>query len=168
MASTGYKTCLLSPLALFLSGCMFVNGLDWSEDSFTRNRPNQADVIGVWVPTASTIRDLMEHGGYVIAKHELILRVDGAFAMVNMPDWWLDGAGESKKGFESGSGKWEFYQGHIQWTVWGIELNFGKFATGNLINLRRQKPPYLINITIGDPDSAHNMLFEKVPDPKQR
>ena len=133
---------------------MFVNGLDWSEDSFT--------------PTASTIRDLKEHGGYVIAKHELILRADGTFAMVNMPDWWLDGAGESKKGFESGSGKWEFYQGHFQWTVWGIELNFGKFATGNLINLRRQKPPYLINITIGDPDSAHNMLFEKVPDPKQR
>src|SRR5438309_1030433 len=142
MASTGYKTCLLSPLALFLSGCMFVNGPDWSEDSFT--------------PTASTIRDLKEHGGYVIAKHELILRADGTFAMVNMPDWWLDGAGESKKGFESGSGKWEFYQGHIQWIVWGIELNFGKFATGNLINLRRQKPPYLINITIGDPDSAHN------------
>src|SRR5258708_35071646 len=150
MASTARKTCLLLPSALFLSGCMFVNGLDWSEDSFTRNRPNQADVIGVWVPTASTIRDLKERGGYV------------------MPDWWLDGAGESKMGFESGSGKWEFYQGHIQWTVWGIELNFGKFATGNLINLRRQKPPYLINITIGDPDSAHNMLFEKVPDPKQR
>ena len=154
MASTAYKTCLLLPSVLFLSGCMFVNGLDLSEDSFT--------------PTASTIRDLKEHGGYVIAKHELILRADGTFAMVNMPDWWLDGAGELKKGFESGSGKWEFYQGHIQWTVWGIELNFGKFATGNLINLRRQKPPYLINITIGDPDSAHNMLFEKVPDPKQR
>ena len=154
MTQTAYKTCLLLPSVLFLSGCMFVNGLDWSEDSFT--------------PTASTIRDLKEHGGYVIAKHELILRADGTFAMVNMPDWWLDGAGESKKGFESGSGKWEFYQGHIQWTVWGIELNFGKFATGNLINLRRQKPPYLINITIGDPDSAHNMLFEKVPDPKQR
>jgi len=150
MASTAYKTCLLLPLALFLSVCMFVNGLDWSEDSFTRNRPNQADMIGVWAPTASTIRDLKERGGYV------------------MPDWWLDGAGESKKGFESGSCKWEFYQGHIQWIVWGIELNFGKFATGNLINLRRQKPPYLINITIGDPDSAHNMLFEKVPDPKQR
>ena len=63
------------PLVLFSSGCMN-NGIEWSELSFTRNRPNQSDVLGTWVPTAATLKDLRERGGYVVSKHELILRTE--------------------------------------------------------------------------------------------
>ena len=108
MARPDYgKACLFLPLMLCLSGCMN-NGIEWSELSFTREKPNRTDVIGTWVPTAATINDLKQRGGYVISKHELVLRADGTFAMVNMPDWWSDGFGQSKKTFESGSGKWQF------------------------------------------------------------
>ena len=144
------------------------NGIEWSELAFTRNKPNQADVLGTWVPTAATIKDLRERGGYAVSKHQLILRDDGTFAMVNMPDWWLDGVGQSRKSFESGSGKWRFYQDHDPWTVWAVELEFSKFVIPNAIHLQRQKPPYLIHITVGDPDSGHYMLFEKESDPRQK
>jgi hypothetical protein len=95
------RTFLFLPLALFLSGCMNF-GIEWSELSYTRKKPNQRDVIGTWVPTAATIKDLQERGRYVVSRHELTLRADGTFVIVNMPDWWTDGFGESKKGFESG------------------------------------------------------------------
>src|SRR5260221_13648523 len=99
MAQTIYRTrCLFLPLMLCLSGCMN-NGMEWSELSFTREKPNRTDVIGTWVPTPTTIKDLKERGGYVISKHELILRADRTFAMVNMPDWWSGGFGQSKKNF---------------------------------------------------------------------
>jgi hypothetical protein len=137
------------------------NGIEWSELSFTRNMPDRADVIGTWVPTAATVKDLRQAGGYAVSKHELILRADGTFAMVNMPDWWASGFGQSGKRFESGSGSWKFYRDHNAWTVWAIELDFPKFRVPNSLHLRRQKPPYLIQITIGDPDSGHYMLFEQ-------
>jgi len=144
------------------------NGIEWSELSFTREKPNRTDVIGTWVPTAATINDLKQRGAYVISKHELVLRADVTFAMVNMPDWWIDGFGQSKKTFESGSGKWQFYQDHNPWTVWAIELDFPQRVVPNAIHLQRQKPPYLIHITVGDPDSGRYMLFQKEPDRNQR
>jgi len=165
VARTVSRVCFFLPLALFLSGCM---GSAWSELSFTRNKPNPADVIGTWVPTAATIKDLREHGGYVISKHQLILRADGTFSMVNMPDWWSNGFGQSQKSFESGSGKWQFYQDDNTWTVWAIELDFPKFFVPNAMHLQCQKPPYLIHITVGDPDSGHYMLFQRENDPRQR
>lgn len=165
-AKTAYRTYFFLSLALLLSGCMN-NGIEWSELTFTRKKPNQAELIGTWVPTAATIKDLKDRGGYAISKHELILRADGSFSMVNMPDWWTDSFGQSKKGFESGSGKWQLYQDRDPWTVWAIELDFPKFTVPNAIHLRRQKPPYLIHITVGDPDSGHAMLFEKRLNPKE-
>ena len=160
MANTTHRTYALLPLALFLSGCMN-HGIEWSELSYTRSKSNQTDVIGTWVPTSATIKDLKERGGYVISKHELILRADGTFEMVNMPDWWRDGFGRSNKTFESQSGKWRFYQNSSPWTVWAIQLDFPQLVVLNAIHLQRQRPPYLIHITVGDPDSGHYMLFER-------
>jgi len=160
MARGTCRICLFLPLVLFLSSCMN-NGIEWSELSFTRNKPNPSDVIGIWVPTAATIKDLRERGGYALSKYELNLRADGTFEMVNMPDWWKDGFGQSNRSFDSGSGKWRFYEDR---TVWAIELDFSKYVVPNAIHLQRQKSPYLIHITVGDPDSAHYMLFEKESD----
>ena len=167
MAKRISKICFFLLLALFSSGCMNT-GIEWSELSFTRNKPNQSDLLGSWVPTAATIKELRERGGYIVSKHELIFRADGTFAMVNMPDWWKDGVGQSRGSFESGSGRWRFYKDHNPWTVWAVELDFPRFVIPNAIHLQGQKPPYLIHITVGDPDSGHYMLFEKEPDPTQR
>lgn len=160
------RICFLLPLVLFSSGCMN-NGIEWSELSFTRDKPNQLDLLGTWVPTAATIKDLRERGGYIVSKHELILRADGTFTIVNMPDWWKDGVGQSRRSFESGAGTWRLSKDHNPWTVWSVELDFPEFVIPNAIHLQRQKPPYLIHIPVGDPDSGYYMLFEKKPDGTQ-
>ena len=148
MAKRIPRICFFLLLLPVLSGCMN-NGIEWSELSFTRNKPNQSDVLGAWVPTAATIKDLRERGGYIVSKHELILRADGTFAMVNMPDWWKDGVGQSRRSFESGSDRWRFYKDHNPWTIWAVELDFPKFVIPNAIHLQRQKAPYLIHIAVG-------------------
>ena len=150
----------MSGLALLLSGCIN-NGIEWSELSFTRTKPNPSDLVGTWVPTDATIKDMKEQGAYTISIHQLILRADGTFEMINIPDWWKDGFGQSKKGFESGLGKWQLYEDRDPWTVWAVELEFPNFVVPNQIHVRRQKPPYLLHVTVGDPDSGHVMLFEK-------
>src|SRR5262249_14445569 len=80
--------------ALLLSGCIN-NGIEWSEWSFTRTKPNPSDLVGIWAPTDATIKDMKEQGAYTISIHQLILRADGTFEMINMPDWWKDGFGGS-------------------------------------------------------------------------
>lgn len=147
-------------ISLALNGCMN-NGINLSELSFTRAKPNPTDLIGTWVPTNATIADLKENGKYVISTHELTLKADGTFSMVNMPDWWRTNFGESKKGFDSGGGKWQLYADKDPWTVWAVELDFPKFTVPNAIHVTHQKSPYLLHIWVGDPDSGHAMLFEK-------
>jgi len=145
---------------MLLSACIN-NGIEKSELSWTRTKPDPSDLVGIWVPTDATIKDMKEKGDYTISIHQLILRADGTFQMINMPDWWKDGFGKSKKGFESSRGKWQLYEDRNPWTVWAIKLEFPNFLALNQIHVRRQKPPYWLHVTIGDPDSGHFMLFEK-------
>ncbi len=65
--------------------------IDWKEINFTRTKPEIKDIIGTWTPTADTLKDIRERGKYPEAKHELILKNDGTFSMINMPDWWSNG-----------------------------------------------------------------------------
>jgi hypothetical protein len=155
-----YGIWFLLSLMLVLSGCMN-NGVEWSELSFTRKKPNPADLIGTWVPTEQTIKDLRKDGNYTISRHELIFRAEGAFTMVNMPDWWSNGFGNSNRGFESGSGTWKLFQDHDPWTVWAIELDFPTSSVPNAVHLQRQKPPYLLHISVGDSDSGRYMLYQR-------
>ena len=145
-------------LLLLLAGCLN-NGIEWSELSFTRTKPSDQDVVGVWKPTSATLRDMHDAGGYPDAQHELILSADGSFSMVNMPDWWSDEFGRSHKKFESRQGKWRITKASDVFTIYVIEL---ADPSGSMdLNLSRQKAPYLIHITLGDPDSGHYMLFER-------
>ena len=84
------KLVLIIPILIqALNGCV-TSGFEWSELSFTRGKPVYADVVGIWMPTAKTLKDMKERGGYAILNHEIIFKEDGTFSMVNMPDWWKD------------------------------------------------------------------------------
>ncbi len=150
-----FSLCLL--IGLLLIGC----GSEWREFTFTKAKPRKSDLIGTWVPTSETLKDMKNRGKYSISKHELILRADGSFSLINMPDWWKDGFGVSKKGFESGSGTWDVIQEDkgILGKTWEVKLNFPTYWTH--FNLLHQAPPYLIHCYIGDPDSGTAMIFER-------
>jgi hypothetical protein len=145
---------LLFLVALLFAGCPAV---DFNELDFTRSKPKQEELVGVWVPTSDTQRDIRKH--YPQAEHEIVFRPDGTYSFTNMPDWWRKGTGESGGKFESFSGKWALSQGKNGWTIWEISLETPRFFTS--VNVYRQKPPYQIFIRVGDPNEGISMIFER-------
>ena len=143
-------------LSLFIMGCPMV---DWKEINFTRRKPEMKDIIGTWTPTADTLKDIRSRGHYPEARHELILKSDGTSSMINMPDWWRNGFGESNKTFHSGEGNWRLTKSKNIWDIWTIELEFPSEISS--INLYRQKPPYLIFIRVGDPNNGDAMFYQR-------
>jgi hypothetical protein len=79
--------------------------------------------------------------------------------MINMPDWWKNGFGESKKTLESGEGKWRLNKSNNIWDIWTIELQFP--AEISSVNLYRQRTPYLIFISVGDPNDGYAMFYHR-------
>jgi hypothetical protein len=145
---------------LILQSC---HGVDLGELQFTRRQPSKADLIGKWVPTPKSLREMKERDGLTISKHELDLHADGSFSATNMSDWWGDFGGESRMILQSGLGAWDTWD--IQsvndgFTVWVINLDFLNRHRVPL-HLRRQNPPYLIYIYVGDPDSGGAILLER-------
>ena len=145
-------------VTLVLFTQMSCHGIDPAELEFTRHPPIKADLIGAWTPTPSSIKEMRERGKYEISRHELNLHADGSFSMTNMPDWWQDPRGESGRGFKSGLGTWGIYNDHGDWVV---TLDFADHFRA-MVHLRHQKPPYLMHVMLGDPDTGHAMLLEKV------
>ena len=149
----------LLALCLLMTSACLNNGIEWSELTFTRTRPSDKDLVGTWTPTSETFQNMKASGGYAISKHELTLSADGTFSMLNMPDWWSDGFGESHKQLESGRGTWRVAEAKNVYTIYVVNL---LFPTGSVtVHVSRQRPPYLLHIILGDPDSGHYMLFEK-------
>ena len=149
----------LPVLVLILTTACFNIGIEWSELTFTRTRPIDKDLVGTWTPTAETIQDMKRSGGYAISKHELTLSANAAFSMLNMPDWWRDAFGKSHRQFESGRGTWRIEEANNVYTIYVVNLVFPTHSMR--VNLSGQRPPYVMHITLGDPDSGHYMLFEK-------
>jgi hypothetical protein len=132
--------------------------------------PNRADLVGVYRPTADTLTYIRKEGGYAERDISLTLKADGTFEVENLPDWWRSDFGHPEGGFDSGSGKWDIEKSQ-DW--WGLNLSFsdmkrfakpaddGRGAGATLIG---HAAPYDIAFTVGDPDSGHEMRFERVAD----
>ena len=52
---------------------------------------------------------------------------------------------------------------HQDW--WAIDLNFTRANHSSDMRLVGQKPPYLLNLTVGDPDAGTAMQFEEAVRP---
>jgi hypothetical protein len=169
-----------SSITLVLTGCPIAN---WHELNFTRHKPSEADLIGRWIPTAKTRKEILKRGKYPDAICEIRINADGSFTMRNMPDWWRGGLGESHRRLESGSGVWKLsepsstrmsasgkvYRHKDPWAGWELLLRFASFSgehpipSGGATSVRlcRQSPPYQMFFYVGDPDSGDAMLFER-------
>ncbi len=124
---------------------------------YTRTKPAEGDLVGAWTPNQDAVARMRDKGGYDTSRSatRFEFKADGTFSMVDMPDWWQDGLGRSHRTFRSDSGRWEIHQ-ELDSNTWGIALSNGEFVA-----LRRQKPPYLIHLVIGDPDLGDAMVFTK-------
>jgi hypothetical protein len=114
---------------------------------------------GTWKPNARTLRDIRGRGRYPDAPHEIRLHTDGTREIVGMPDWWSDVWGESHHKLQSDRGTWRIVESENVWTIYDLELELS--AGRRAVHLARQHEPYLIHITMGDPDSGEYMEFER-------
>ncbi len=147
-------SCLVGLACLGTTACQF----DPFTSDYTRSRPDDSAVQGVYDFDAESPLPSGERIGAPV--HATIdLRADGSFQVANMPDCWLDLI--PKGAVDSASGNWRIEQ-HQEW--WAVNLRITKRNDSALdytlqAMLRRQKPPYLLHIILGDPDSANALVF---------
>lgn len=145
------KVAAMALVVLLLSGCL--RGVDFSPRP--TNKPAINDLSGVWVPDKATLKDMRERGGYDITlQTKLILHANGNLELVNMPDWWESNFGESQRKLHSYSGTWEIAKSGEYW-----ELAIDSSILYTRFGLLGNKPPYTIEIGLGDPDSGDAMIF---------
>ena len=145
------KIFLCSAILIFAAGC----GV-WQEIHFTKNKPKESDLFGTYKPDAKTQKLILNEGGYPSANCQIKVNVDGKIELINMPDWWENGFGESHKKLISTNGMWKMENAQNRW---GISWKSDNVIHG--VNLIGQKPPYKIHIYVGDPDSDRFMIFER-------
>jgi hypothetical protein len=145
----------LSALSIvLLGGC---NGDPYST-RYTTREPVVKDLLGVYTPDAATLSALQ---GKDSGPHRIELRDGGDLILSNVPRGTLWGV--SQPAFDSGRGSWSISR---QQDWWGIDIHLREI-NGRPVNLytyfhlRNEKPPYLIHVTLGDPDSGDAHVFER-------
>jgi hypothetical protein len=130
---------------------------------FTRAEPNEADLVGGYVATKETIEELRRRGHFDIDNKEpprIFLQADHTFSFQKVPDWLSWGAPGSSRLLFSHTGKWELGTnaegGH--WCIYLTSYN----GAHTPVALRKQTPPYLIYLIMGDPDAGFAMTFQRV------
>jgi hypothetical protein len=128
--------------------------------------PATADLVGIYRPTPETTDLVTKEGGYPSRAALIQLKADGSFEFQDVPDWWRDVNGKPGKGFDNGSGTWKTIQEDGRWQM---ELQFPdmkRFSSPHIegsfsahIFLIGQKAPYLLKLTIGDPDDGKALIF---------
>jgi hypothetical protein len=152
--ANGGRMAVVIVLAMIsITGCRGVNPV---ERDFSRGQPAKADVVGKWIPT---IESLKQAEASVFPTLELVLREDGSFSAVDLPTS-PEVEGASPKGLLSGSGVWHFDKDVDGFMVWIIDLDFASHHRES-VHLLHQKPPYLIHIWLGDPDSSSPLLLQR-------
>ena len=150
------KAAVFFTVLFIIFSAVCCHGIDSAELDFTRNEPAKADVVGKWVSATGRLGQ----GASGTPEREIDLREDGSFSVVDFPTS-PNVPGASAKGLLTGSGVWHLDKDLDGYTVWIINLDFANHHR-ETVHLRRQKPPYLIHIFIGDPDSGQAALFARV------
>jgi hypothetical protein len=141
--------------SLLLAGCEPV--------SFTKAQPQAKDCVGTYAPTKETFAAMTRAGCSNNLTTSLAFKVDGTFTMLNMPDIYTNrNLADFHGGYESGEGSWKIESNGDGWARrWGIALWFTNGAVDNRMMLRGEKPPYMLHLMVGDPDSGEGLEFEK-------
>jgi hypothetical protein len=164
-ASAGSKLFLfgVALAACLCASCNALSGDALSPYKYAEAEVVRAELAGSWTPDRATFDDMVERGGYDLPTYsELILRRDGTFMMLNMPDWVGDASGASHGGTLSESGSWELKKDRGRWT---INLTYSGSGTQRPANLLEQgfksTHRFYVEFILGGPDSGHRMILVK-------
>jgi hypothetical protein len=152
--------------AVALAVLVSLTGCQWDPYTsvYTGKQPKPEDLVGMYVPDEATAHFIAAH--YSASEVSIVLSADGTINLHNIPDCWETPFGETEGGFDSGTGRWTI-QKHQEWWVLGVNIWTDGFSSRghahiNLtteIFLVGEKPPYIIHLTIGDPDAGNALQF---------
>jgi hypothetical protein len=151
--------CSLALVAL--TGCPGGGSLLDSLD-YPQTEPKPQDLVGVYRPTAATLKEIRERGHYAERDISITLSDDGTFTCTSIPDWWMAEFGKPSGGFIVRTGSWKPIR-EQEWWVVGLDFSSPThFNSPNTsITLVGAKPPYTLRIILGDPDQGEAMDFTK-------
>src|SRR3954470_14173636 len=87
--------------------------------SYATAKPNPEEVIGHWVATDRTLRDLAS-GHYQNARPTIEVSRDGSIRMTDIPDRWRTESGDGAGQIETFAGTWQLQKYQDRW--WGLQL----------------------------------------------
>lgn len=155
--------CLVLIAIVLLSGCQY----DPYAYEYTSRQPNQESVIGRYVPDDESKQRLRTRFGIELSPDcEFVLNDNQTFVARSLPHCWYQ-TFECGPGPESWSGTWAVEKDQEWWAV-GLHVNSRNgVPTGYYMSatLRREAPPYLLHLTIGDPDSGDALAFQYASPP---
>lgn len=158
------------PVAIVVGSAVaagLVYGLSHLGWLYPEPEPDPNKIVGAWAATAATVKNMEREGGYTPRTPMWTFQSDGTFVMEDMPDWWLDIAGQSHQRFDSGSGRWSLSETRNDWgNDWEIMIDFQSLSgypdgLGTTLMLDAFRPDYVISVYLGDPDSGRVMEFNR-------
>jgi hypothetical protein len=137
---------------LVVVGCQF----DPYVSSYSRTRPAPEEIIGTWVATPATRENLAGSHGDRHPRIELF--GDGRIRILDVPS--VDDREKPLDQVTDVEARWQLFQDGKGW--WGIHLDRPTwFCVGCLVVLK-DRPPHLLVIRYGDPDSGRGFEFERL------
>ncbi len=143
-------------------------------EDFATVEPKIEELNGKYVPTEETLKYIVNEGRYEVNEDRVFIRLlpNGDFVMESIPDWWLTDYGQSQGCLINGQGQWDVVQ-HENW--WELRFDFlsdsnlclKKYSSGLTISVPivGSEKPYSLWFYVGDPDSGHVMIFQKIESP---
>lgn len=152
--------------SLLLSGCNKVS----NPSNYTVGPPNFEDLVGTYVPNQRTHELLKSTGKYPNSDSSITLNKNGTITIANVPDWWLTSFSDAKGQFDNGNGSWTLDKNKEWWLiVVSLATQPGQFTTSvpgrghitAMLSLVGQKPPYILQMSITDPNADVAMQYQK-------
>jgi hypothetical protein len=154
------KRSVLAAVVL-LAGCQY----DPFAHEFTSRRPTEESVIGRYVPDDDSKARLRTRFNIEVSPRcEFVLKRDQTFVAQSLPDCWFH-TFDCLAGSDRWEGSWTLQQ-HQDW--WAVALQItsrnGVPTSYHMpVMLRGGPRPYLLHLTIGDPDSGDALAFQAEP-----
>ena len=124
---------------------------------YTKVKPMPDEMIGRWVATADTTKQLTARGLSQL-RPRIVLEPEGRVTIIDVPDDWSSAVGQPPRVPE--------YRG--RWTLavdshgkWGILLEPAAPFCYQCLMVMRDSAPHLLVMRYGDPDSGTGYEFER-------
>ena len=146
--------------ALLMVGCQY----NPFAHEFTRTEPRESAVVGTYIPDSETTERLRRSLGVSVSPSaRFVINADHTFVANELPKCWIDQTFDCDPGTETWVGTWSLRRTQ-EW--WALQLhvtsrNSEATSYGMPAMLRGEEAPYLVHLTIGDPDSGDALAFER-------